>query len=216
MYKRFVKRLLDLIVALIGLALFVLIFIFVAPAIALEDGAPVFYNAQRIGKNGKLFKMYKFRSMRNNAPDIRLQDGSTYNGDDDPRVTRVGRFLRKTSLDEVPQLINILKGEMSLIGPRPDPPDWLDRYPEDVKEFLKVRPGITGYSQAYYRNAADGVQKMHNDVFYAKNCTFMLDVKIFFRTVLTVLGKENTYKDVEQQNNQLDEDAKQELEGLRR
>lgn len=98
--------------------------------------------------------------MKKNAPDIRLADGSTYNGVDDPRVTRVGRFLRSTSIDEIPQILNMLKGEMSLIGPRPDPPDWLERYPSEVRIFLQVRPGLTGYSQAFFRNSVDGNEKM--------------------------------------------------------
>ena len=139
--------------------------------------------------------MYKFRSMRVNAPDIRLADGSTYNGEDDPRVTKIGKILRATSVDEIPQILNVLKGDMSLIGPRPDPPDWLERYPDDIKVFLTVRPGITGYSQAYFRNSADGEQKMKNDAFYATHCTFWMDVKIFFKSIAVVLLRENTYKD---------------------
>jgi undecaprenyl phosphate N,N'-diacetylbacillosamine 1-phosphate transferase len=194
MYKRFFKRFFDIIFAVISLSILSLFFIVVAPLIKLSDGGPIFYNANRIGKNGKLFKMYKFRSMKVHAPDIRLPDGSTYNGEDDPRVTKVGRFLRKTSIDELPQLLNILIGDMSLIGPRPDPPDWLNRYSEEVKIFLTVRPGITGYSQAYFRNSVDGEEKMKNDVYYALNCSLLLDVKIFFKTIVSVLRRENMYK----------------------
>ena len=135
--------------------------------------------------------------MKNNAPDIRLSDGSTYNSKDDPRVTKVGRILRSTSIDEIPQILNVLKGDMSIIGPRPDPPDWLNRYSEEIKIFLKVRPGITGYSQAYYRNSVDSEKKIKNDVFYATHCTFVMDVKIFLKTILTVLGHENLYKELE-------------------
>lgn len=197
MYKHFFKRLIDILVCLIALPFLLLVLIVFAPIIYLTDKGPVFYNAHRIGKNGKLFRMYKFRSMYVNAPDIRLEDGSTYNGEDDPRVTPIGRFIRKTSIDELPQVLNILLGHMSLIGPRPDPPDWLERYPEDIKVFLTVRPGITGYSQAYFRNGADGEEKMRNDAYYAIHCTFWLDVKIFFKTIATVLKAENTYKDTE-------------------
>ena len=200
MYKKCIKRLLDILIGLVGVAVFAISFIFVAPLIYLTDKGPVFYNAQRIGKNGNLFKMYKFRSMYVNAPDIRLADGSTYNGDDDPRVTPVGRFLRKTSIDELPQCLIVLLGDMSLIGPRPDPPDWLDKYPEDIRIFLTVRPGITGYSQAFYRNSADGDAKMQHDAYYAKNCSFALDVKIFFKTIACVLRRENTYKDMSGEN----------------
>ncbi len=195
MYQKVFKRLLDIFFAVIGLPVLLLIYMFVAPLIKLSDKGPVFYNTKRIGKDGKLFKMFKFRSMMVNAPDIRLPDGSTYNGKDDPRVTKIGKFLRKTSLDESPQIINVLLGDMALIGPRPDPPDWLDKYNEKIKVFLSVRPGITGYSQAYFRNSADGEEKMKNDAYYALNCSFILDVKIFFKTIAVVIKRENTYKD---------------------
>ena len=135
--------------------------------------------------------MLKFRSMKVNAPDIRLADGSTYNGDDDPRVTRVGRFLRKTSVDEIPQFLNVLIGQMSFIGIRPDPLDWLEKYNEHEKVILTVKPGITGFNQAYYRNSADGEEKLKNDVFYAEHISFGLDVKIILRTIKTVLCREN-------------------------
>ena len=136
MYKKFLKRLFDLLLSFLGIPFFAILYLIVAPLIYLEDKGPVFYSGERIGQNGKLFKMHKFRSMKVNAPDIRLADGSTYNGTDDPRVTKIGRILRETSIDEIPQLLNILKGEMSLIGPRPDPPDWIDKYPETIKVFL--------------------------------------------------------------------------------
>lgn len=212
MYERCFKRIIDMILSVLGLPVFGLIYIVVAPMIILDDGLPVFYNALRIGKNGKLFKMYKFRTMKKNAPDIRLADGSTYNGVDDPRVTRVGRFLRSTSIDEIPQILNMLKGEMSLIGPRPDPPDWLERYPSEVRIFLQVRPGLTGYSQAFYRNSVDGNEKMKHDAYYAKHCTFLMDLKIFLKSIVVVLGHENTYKDMSQ--NQMDETEKEKLKIL--
>ncbi len=194
MYKDFIKRCIDILFALIGLPILLLIYFFIAPLIKMTDKGPIFYNAQRIGKDGKLFKMFKFRSMTVNAPDIRLPDGSTYNDEDDPRVTKIGKLLRKTSLDEAPQILNVLIGDMSLIGPRPDPMDWIDRYPDDIKVFLTVRPGVTGYSQAYFRNAADGEEKMKNDAYYASNCSFLMDIKIFFKTIAVVLKRENTYK----------------------
>jgi len=135
--------------------------------------------------------MLKFRSMKVNAPDIRLADGSTYNGDDDPRVTKVGKFMRNTSIDEIPQFLNILVGDMSLIGPRPDPLDWLDIYKDHDKAILTVKPGITGYNQAYFRNSVDGMEKLKNDVYYADHISFMLDVKIVLKTVKTVFSREN-------------------------
>ena len=214
MYERCFKRIIDLMLSVLGLPVFGLIYIVVAPMIILDDGLPVFYNALRIGKNGKLFRMYKFRTMKKNAPDIRLADGSTYNGVDDPRVTRVGRFLRSTSIDEIPQILNMLKGEMSLIGPRPDPPDWLERYPPAVRIFLQVRPGLTGYSQAFYRNSVDGNEKMKHDAYYAKHCTFLMDLKIFLKSIVVVLGHENTYKDMSQ--NQMDETEKEKLKILKK
>lgn len=211
MYKLFFKRLLDLLIGMIAFPFFLTAFIVFAPIIKITDKGPVFYNAQRIGKDGKLFKMYKFRSMYVNAPDIRLADGSTYNGEDDPRVTKIGKFMRATSIDELPQILNILNGTMSLIGPRPDPLDWLEKYPEDIKVFLTVRPGLTGYSQAYFRNGADGEQKMKNDAYYAEHVSFIFDVKIFIKTITTVLGHGNTYKDLSEE-----EEAVKQAEALKK
>ena len=191
MYIHFLKRLLDLVFALIALPFVLLLIIIIGPIIWLDDHGPIFYAGKRIGKGGKPFGMLKFRSMKVNAPDIRLEDGSTYNGDDDPRVTRVGRFLRKTSLDEIPQFLNVLVGQMRLIGIRPDPLDWLEKYNEHERVILTVKPGITGYNQAYYRNSADGELKLKNDMYYAEHISFWLDVKIFFKTIKTVLLREN-------------------------
>jgi lipopolysaccharide/colanic/teichoic acid biosynthesis glycosyltransferase len=129
-----------------------------------------------------------------NAPDIRIEDGSTYNSMDDPRVTKVGKVLRESSIDEIPQILNVLLGQMSLIGPRPDPPDWINRYPEDLKVFLSVKPGITGYSQAFFRNNADSRLKMQNDAYYATHYSFALDMKILFKTIQTVLGHQGIYR----------------------
>lgn len=195
MYRKYIKRIFGLILAIIGFPFFLIIFIGVAPLIYLEDKGPVFYNGKRIGRDGKIYKMYKFRTMKINAPDIRLSDGSTYNGKNDLRVTKIGRILRETSLDETPQLLNIIKGEMSFIGPRPDPPDWLEKYPEDLRIFLKARPGITGYSQAYFRNSDDSYEKIVHDAYYAENITFVNDIKIFFKTIQTVLRHENIYRE---------------------
>ena len=119
--------------------------------------------------------------MKENAPDIRLADGSTYNGEDDPRVTKFGKFARKTSIDELPQVINILKGDMSFIGPRPDTPMYLDKYTEEERIVLTVRPGITGYNQAVNRNSVLTKEKLKNDI----------EIKILFMTVATVLGHKN-------------------------
>ena len=207
MYRVFFKRLLDIIIGLVGVIFTIPVFIILAPIIHFTDGGPVFYNAERIGINGKLFKMYKFRSMYVNAPDIRNSDGSTYNGDDDPRVTRVGRFMRKTSLDEFPQFLNVLLGHMSLIGPRPDPPGDMEIYTEEQKFKLTVRPGITGYNQAYFRNSIPQDEKFANDVYYARNISFLFDVQIFFKTVISVLKRDNVYSEVAVQDKSLEKSA---------
>lgn len=196
MYRKYIKRLIDIAIGVVGVLITLPIFIVFAPIIHFTDGGPVFYNAQRIGKDGKLFKMYKFRSMYVNAPDIRNSDGSTYNGDDDPRVTRVGRFMRKTSIDELPQFLNVLMGHMSVIGPRPDPPDDMEVYTQDQKFKLTVRPGITGYNQAYFRNSITQNEKFSNDVYYAKNITFLFDVRIFIKTIVSVMKHDNVYSEV--------------------
>lgn len=193
MYKKYLKRILDICFSLIGILFFLIAFIIVAPIIYFTDKGPIFYNAKRLGLYGKPFKMYKFRSMRVNAPDIRNEDGSTYNSDDDPRVTKIGRIMRKTSVDELPQFINVFLGQMSLIGPRPDPLDDMEIYTDEQKKKLEVKPGITGYNQAYFRNAIIQDKKFENDVYYANNISFLLDVKIFIKTIITILKHDNVY-----------------------
>lgn len=195
MYVHFFKRVFDILIGVVALPFVLLLIIIFGPIIWFQDKGPIFYAGKRIGKNGKPFGMLKFRSMRVNAPDIRLEDGSTYNGDDDPRVTKIGKFLRKTSIDEIPQFLNVLSGQMSFIGPRPDPLDWLEKYKPEERIFLTVKPGITGYNQAYYRNSANSQEKIDHDVYYAKNISFWMDVKIIFKTIKTVLFRENLYHD---------------------
>lgn len=191
MYIFFLKRLIDLIIGLLALPFVLLFIIIIGPLIWLDDKGPIFYKASRIAKGGGIFKMYKFRSMKVNAPDIRLENGDTYNGDDDPRVTKIGHFMRKTSIDEIPQFLNVLIGNMSFIGPRPDTPDFLHVYQENYPTILTIKPGITGYNQAYFRNSIDGNEKMKNDDYYAKNISFLFDVKIILKTIKTVLFREN-------------------------
>lgn len=191
MYKHFGKRLVDIIIGVMALPV-VLVFVCVfGPIIYFSDRGSIFYKAKRIGQGGKMFGMYKFRSMIMNAPDIRLANGDTYNGDDDPRVTRIGRFMRRTSIDEIPQFLNVLGGTMSFIGPRPDTPDFLHVYEEHYPDILKIKPGLTGYNQAYFRNSIDGAEKMRNDSFYAQHITLWMDVKIVLKTIKTVLFREN-------------------------
>lgn len=193
MYKRFLKRFLDFFIALLVLPFLLIATIIVGLLIIIDDGFPIFYNGKRIGKNGKLFKMYKFRTMKNNSPDIRLKDGSTYNAENDPRVTRLGKVLRKTSIDELLQFLNILKGDMSLVGPRPDTPDSYDKYIGEYKNIFNIRPGITGYNQAYYRNSIDANEKILNDVKYVKNYSFIMDLKIFLKTIISVFYHKNVF-----------------------
>ena len=195
MYK-FVKRLLDILLSLIALPFFGIIFLVLAPIIYFTDKGPVFYNAPRLGMNGKIFNMYKFRSMRVNAPDLRNADGSTYNGEDDPRVTKIGKIMRKTSLDELPQLLNVLKGDMSIVGPRgflTTKFKSLELLSEPERKRLTVRPGITGYSQAYYRNSITMDEKIKYDCYYVDHMSLWLDIKIIFQTAVSVLKHENIY-----------------------
>ena len=173
---------------------FVLLAILVfAPIIWFTDRGPVFYNAPRVGKDGKVFKMYKLRSMKVNAPDIRNPDGSTYNSANDPRVTKIGKIMRKTSVDELPQLLNVLFGHMSLIGPRPATPKLLESLTPLKEARLKVRPGITGYTQMMYRNSAQGDMRYEADKYYVENLSFRMDFMVFFKTILKVIKKENIY-----------------------
>ena len=165
-----------------------------APFIYFEDKGPVFYNAPRRGKDGKTFTMYKLRSMYVDSPNIKNSDGSTFNSANDPRVTKVGRFMRKTSVDELPQILNVFLGDMSFIGPRPTLATTpYDQLPEISKRRLGARPGITGYAQAYYRNSITQQEKFEQDCVYVDNVSFILDVKILIKTVFSVLKRENIY-----------------------
>lgn len=204
MYKKFFKRAIDILLGLMAMPFLLLILIVFAPLIYLTDRGPVFYNAPRVGKDGKVFKMYKLRSMKVNAPDIRNADGSTYNAADDPRVTKIGRLMRKTSVDEFPQFLNVLLGDMSLIGPRPATPKILENMTPLKAERMKVRPGITGYTQMMYRNSAQGDARYQADKYYVDNVSFKLDVKILFGTVLKVLKRENIYNNNTERENVLE------------
>lgn len=193
MYVFFFKRVIDLVMSILAMPFWLIIAIPVVIAIKLEDGGPAFYSSARVGKDFKKFGMLKFRSMKVNAPDLRNADGGTWNSADDPRVTKIGKFLRETSLDETPQLLNIIKGDMSLIGPRAGDWESVDTYEDDEKDKCKVVPGLTGYCQAYFRNSASVREKRLKDAWYANNVSFALDVKIFFKTIHTVLKHENLY-----------------------
>lgn len=194
MYKHFLKRIIDICIGLIALPFVLLIIICCAPFIWWTDKGPIFYNATRAGKDYKPFKMFKLRSMYVNSPDLKNPDGSTFNSDNDPRVTPIGRIMRKTSLDEFPQFLNILTGDMSFIGPRPklwSPDLRLEDMPEDYRDSYLVKPGITGYAQAYYRNSITQDEKFHWDAYYAKRISFWLDVKIIIKTFVSVIARKN-------------------------
>lgn len=194
MYQHFLKRLFDIIGSLIILPFVLLEIIFLAPIIWIIDRGPVFYNATRAGKGYKPYKMFKLRSMYVNSPDLKNPDGSTYNSDDDPRVTPIGKIMRKTSLDEFPQFLNILLGDMSFVGPRPKL--WkegkqLCEMDENHQKSYSVKPGVTGYAQAYYRNSITQDEKFKWDAYYADNVTMWMDIKVLFQTVWSVIARKN-------------------------
>ena len=192
-YQLVVKRGIDIVGCIAALPFVTVVMIPIAVAIKMEDHGPLFYKSMRLGKDFKEFGMLKFRSMKVNAPDLRNEDGSTFNSKTDPRVTKIGHILRETSLDEIPQVFNVLAGQMSIIGPRAGDVESKDTYEEDEKDKLLIRPGITGYTQAYYRNGLGVREKRLYDAWYAHSVSFGLDVKIFFRTIKTVLTHENVY-----------------------
>ena len=196
MYKH-IKRVLDIIIGIVAMPFLLIIVVVVGLAIKLDDGGPIFYKARRIGKDCRIFNMMKFRSMIVNAPNWTNKDGSTYNAADDDRVTKVGKIIRKTSIDELPQFWNILIGDMSFIGPRASGALALDNYQPDEVAKMKVRPGLTGYTQAYFRNDLTVREKRLKDAWYAEHMTFWLDVKIFFKTFQTVFRRENVYTNKE-------------------
>lgn len=203
MYRHFVKRLFDVIGALCLLPLVLLEVIVFAPIIWLTDRGPVFYNADRAGKNYKPFKMFKLRSMYVNSPDLKNPDGSTFNSDNDPRVTPIGRFMRKTSLDEFPQFLNVLLGDMSFVGPRPKlfiGQEAYDGFSDEYKKSFEVKPGITGYAQAYYRNSITQDEKFHWDAYYVDHMSFWMDIRILWQTFVSVLGRKNINTEQSQKN----------------
>lgn len=194
MYRIFLKRLFDIIIGLIALPFVLIVIIIFGPIIYLTDKGPVFYNATRAGKDYKSFKMFKLRSMYVNAPDIRNADGSTFNSDNDPRVTPIGKFMRKTSIDEFPQFLNILIGDMSFIGPRPklyNPERKLSEMDINRQKSYSVKPGVTGYAQAYFRNSITNDEKIKWDAYYADNMNMWMDIKIIFQTFWSVVARKN-------------------------
>ena len=173
------------------------VFALIALAIKLESKGPVFFKHTRIGKDGKIIKIYKFRSMVDNAEDLiksftpeqMKEYKENYKLSNDPRVTKVGKFIRKTSLDELPQLINILKGDLSIIGPRPVVAEELKKYGSNIEKFLSVTPGLTGFWAANGRSCTSYEQRMQMELFYIDNLSLKMDVKVFFKTIEAVVKR---------------------------
>ena len=192
------KRTLDIICSIIGLTLLSPIILVVAILIKLESKGPIIFSQKRVGLNGKEFDMYKFRSMVQNAEELKEKlakqnemSGPMFKIKDDPRVTKVGKFIRKTSIDELPQLINVLKGEMSLVGPRPSLPKEVEKFERWMLKRLDVKPGLTCYWQVSGRNNIDFEDWMKLDLQYVEDRSFLLDLKLIFKTFFVLFGDKN-------------------------
>lgn len=184
MYRKYIKRLLDIILSLLGIIITFPIFLVVGILVIMFLGRPAIFRQERPGKDGKIFTMYKFRTMTNKKD----KEGNLL--PDEQRLTKFGKFLRKTSLDEIPEFFNILKGEMSFIGPRPLLVEYLDYYTEEEKHRHDIRPGLTGLAQVNGRNLLSWEEKFQKDLEYVNNITFLNDVKIIIKTIKTVLVRE--------------------------
>lgn len=202
LYK-FTKRIIDIIGYIIGILILIptTLIIYLARKVLKEDKGPLFYEQLRYGKNGKVFRLYKFRSMcigadkklkeyLENNDEAREEFEKTHKLQNDPRITKIGNFLRKSSLDELPQMINILKGDMSFVGPRPVVEKEVEEYGTNKDKFLSVRPGLTGYWQVNGRSNTTYEERMKMELYYVDNCSLWLDIKIFFKTFITVFKKE--------------------------
>ena len=185
MYKNVIKRVCDLILALLLLVLAFIPMIIVAICIKIEDGGPIIYKSKRVGKNCKVFNVYKFRSMKVDRQELHS------NLSHEQMVTKVGKVIRKTSLDELPQLINILKGEMSFIGPRPWIPEYYEWFTDEQKRRSNVLPGISGLAQVKGRNGISIFKKIEYDLYYVEHISMWLDIKIVFETIVQVFKKIN-------------------------
>ena len=184
-YQKIIKRIMDFILSLMGLIILAVPLLIVAVAIKLESKGPVIFKQDRIGYKGNVYKMYKFRSMC-----VGAEKGGVYSDKTDTRVTKVGKFIRATSIDELPQLVNVLKGDMSLVGFRSPltyhPWTW-NEYTEEQKKMFDVRPGITGWAQVNGRKTVEWNRRIELNVWYAENISFVLDIKILFLTIIKVL-----------------------------
>lgn len=194
----FAKRLTDILLSTIGLILLSPILLIISIWIKVDSKGPIIFKQDRVGKDGKLFGMYKFRSMVSNAEELKKElqkqnemSGPMFKIKDDPRITKVGRFIRKTSIDELPQLINVIRGEMSLVGPRPSLPREVELFEPWMKERLNVQPGITCYWQVSGRNNIPFYEWMKLDVKYVKERTYFGDIKLIFKTFFVLFGDDN-------------------------
>jgi exopolysaccharide biosynthesis polyprenyl glycosylphosphotransferase len=192
------KRLIDVIGALLGLIILSPILIIIGILIKLESKGPIIFAQKRVGLNGKEFKMYKFRSMVINAEEIKEKlkeknemSGPMFKIKDDPRITKIGKVIRKTSIDEVPQLINVLKGDMSLVGPRPSLPNEVKEFEPWMLKRLEVKPGLTCFWQVMGRNNIDFDNWMKLDIKYVNERSLWLDIKLIFKTFFVLFGDEN-------------------------
>ncbi len=189
------KRALDIVLSFVGLIVTLIPMVIISVLIKLESTGPAVYIHHRVGKNGKPLPLLKFRTMYENAesmieqftPEQKAEWQENFKLDNDPRVTRIGNFLRRSSLDELPQLLNILKGELSIVGPRPVTQEELEKYGENKNKFLSVTPGLTGYWQAYARSTCTYEQRMEMELHYVETANFWWDVKIMFATVGAVV-----------------------------
>lgn len=190
--QRVVKRAMDIVLSAIALVILAIPMCLVAIAIKLEDGGPVFYKQKRMTRNGREFEILKFRSM---IVDAEKYAGAVLATDDDPRITKTGKFIRATRLDEFPQIINILKGDMSIVGPRPERKVIADEYCKEIPEFayrLKVRGGLTGYAQIYGKYNTSAYDKLRLDLMYIENYSLMLDIKLIILTFRIIFSKDST------------------------
>lgn len=191
----FIKRLFDILISSVALLVLSPIFLFIAIAIKLTSKGPVLFKQERLGKNGKIFKILKFRTMIVNAEHI--GEGLRVSSEKDPRITEIGRILRATSLDELPNLMNTVIGDMSLVGPRPPvtyhPYPGYENYPEWAKKRFEMRPGITGLAQSTVRNSASWDKRIKIDNEYVQKFSLYLDIKVLFLTVKRVLKSEDIY-----------------------
>lgn len=190
-----IKRLFDVLFSSIALILLLPLFIIIGILIKIDSKGNIFYKHKRVGKNGEFIYLYKFRTMVNNADKMLSKEQlkefeKNYKLNNDPRITKIGKFLRKTSLDELPQLLNIIKGEMSLIGPRPVVEKELEKYGMFKNKFLSVTPGLTGYWACNGRSNTDYDERIKMELYYIYHYCFKLDVKIFFKTIISIFKKD--------------------------